>query len=229
MTGLSALILLAGCAGGPREAEGRQPSGFDGAAQLVDRGQYAEALPILRCIARQGDGFEIAQFLAGHSALALSQADTTPDLLRDELRVEGFDRLIAAGNAGWPAAQAELAEAFAGIATDEARYEAAYWARLYRGNLRERSYGLDRLDHSVETDIEAQVDPVAMAEADRRAAAFRVTPLTRETMTPECAQHVRSGRGGPGGEPGRGRQGGGRGGNGPQGGGGGRPGGPGSN
>lgn len=63
---------------------------FTRAARLVDSGEYARALPALRCIADQGRGYEIAQFLAGHSALMLSEADETPDILRAELRVEGL-------------------------------------------------------------------------------------------------------------------------------------------
>ncbi|WP_291843572.1 hypothetical protein [Maricaulis sp.] len=196
MTGLSALIFLAGCAGSARDLDRRPPTGFETAARLADQGRHADALPILRCIAGQGDGFEIAQFLAGRSALALSQADTTPALMRDALRVEGLDRLVSAGNAGWPAAQAALAEAFASVPTEEALMEAAFWARLYRRNARERSYGLDRLDNAVEADIEARLDPAAMMQARDRTAAFQATPLTRETMTPDCARHVRSGRGG---------------------------------
>ncbi|WP_158025593.1 hypothetical protein [Maricaulis sp. W15] len=193
-SGFAALFFLAGCASGPSGEDQRPPSGFNGAARLVDQGRYGDALPILRCIAKQGEGFEIAQYLAGHSALALSHDDTTPAILRDEMRVEGFDRLLAAGNAGWPAAQAELAEAFAAIGTTEALVEAAYWASIYRSNLRERTYGLDRLDATVEADIVAQLDADGLAAARGRSGEFAITPLPRETMTPECAPHVRSGR-----------------------------------
>ena len=229
LSGLSALLFLAGCASGPDGDRERPPSGFDSAARLADRGQYAEALPILRCVAMQGEGFEIAQYLAGHSALALSRAETTPSLLREDMRVEGFDRLIAAGEAGWPAAQAELAETFAAINTDEATRNAAYWAAVYRANVRERAYGLDRLDNDVEARLANRIGEAGLADAAERAAGFTITPLERSAPTPECAPYLRRGPGAGRGEQARQRPNGGRRGDGeggPGGGGrGGRPGG----
>ncbi len=65
--------------------------GFNRAVRLVDQGEYEQALPILRCVAGQGSGFKIAEYLAGYSAMRLSTAPTTPAILRDELRVEGLD------------------------------------------------------------------------------------------------------------------------------------------
>ncbi|WP_323760910.1 hypothetical protein [Maricaulis sp.] len=222
LTALGALVVLAGCASGPRGQDDRPASGFESAARLVDQGRYSEALPILRCIAVQGEGFEIAQFLAGHSAMAMSELDTTPAILRDDMRIEGFERLAAAGNAGWPAAQAELATAYAGIGTEQAHDEAAYWAAVYRRNTRERAYGLDRLDNQVEAEINARLDETRRQNAAALADAFTPTPLERGNITPECAPFIRSARGGAQGREGqRGRGSGGRGG----GQGGGRPGG----
>ena len=55
--------------------------------------------------------------------------------LRDDLLTEGFERMTAAAQAGWPAAQAGLAEALFEIANEDALAEAApipllYWDRL---------------------------------------------------------------------------------------------------
>ncbi|WP_203290957.1 hypothetical protein [Maricaulis parjimensis] len=190
--------------------------GFTGAARLVDAGRYGEALPALRCHAARGEGFEIAQYLAGYSALKQADAEETPDILRDELRVEGFDRLTLAAQAGWPAAQAELAEALALVDTPTAREDAAYWAEVYRHNRREQAYGLDRLDDGVEAQIAATIDADTTQAVTARAAAFTTTPLERQDATPECAPYLREERrGGPGGpgDGGRGRPpGGGRGG-----------------
>ncbi|WP_297731990.1 hypothetical protein [uncultured Maricaulis sp.] len=205
ITGFAALLCLTACANDRSAQDARPLTGFEGATRLVDRGQFAEALPILRCVARQGEGFEIAEYLAGHSALALSRAAETPDLRRDDLRAEGLDRLITAGEAGWPAAQAELAAAFVAIEADRSPTQAAYWAAVYRGNMREQAYGIDRLDDDIEARIDAALTPQERATAATRAAAFTPTRLERLPMTPECAAHVRSGLGRPGASDARGR------------------------
>ncbi|MBO6846068.1 MAG: hypothetical protein JJ884_00975 [Maricaulis sp.] len=49
------------CGGGPGQGSAGPASGFTLAARLVDEGRYETALPILRCVADQGHGYEIAQ------------------------------------------------------------------------------------------------------------------------------------------------------------------------
>ncbi|MGK0267151.1 MAG: hypothetical protein ACI82N_001404 [Maricaulis sp.] len=231
----AALLLLTACAShdgpSPRGRGGMQDGGpggaggFNMAVRLVDQGEYEQALPILRCVAGQGTGFEIAQYLAGYSAMRLSIADTTPSILRDELRVEGLDRLTMAAQAGWPTAQAELATQFAETASEDAPVQAAYWAAVYRHNARDRTYGLDRLDDGIEAQITDRIDPVRAAEIEQIAANFTVQPMSAVPASPACAPYL----GSPRGAPGAGRRpppGGGRGGPPPGGGrGGGRPGG----
>lgn len=227
-----ALIVLAACASGDRpqsggagnggpggDARGGRGDGFTHAASLVDEGRYAEALPALRCVATRGEGFEIAQYLAGYSALRLSRSDETPDVLRADYRVEGFERMTAAARAGWPAAQAGLAEAHFESGTDEAIAEAAYWAAVYRSNPRERMYGLDRLDDAVEARITAHLGETGTEAAEARATRFSITPLTAGDAGPECARYlrvssegIRSGEGSRRGRGGGQRPGGGRGG-----------------
>lgn len=186
--------------GGP--VGGGAGGGFAMAARLVDRGEYEAALAGLRCIASQGAGFEIAQYLAGYSALRLAEAGDTPEILRAELRVEGFDRLIDAAEAGWPAAQAVLAEEFAATPGADTLFEAAYWAEVYRRNAREGVYGIDRLDDAVEADIVARLDPDRLAVAEARAGGFAISPLQSAEPGPQCGPWLRSGRGGSTGGPG---------------------------
>lgn len=161
------------------------------AARLVDAGEYATALPALRCLADQGRGYEIAQFLAGHSALMLSGAADTPEILRGELRVEGFDRLILAANAGWPSAQAELARWFASTPGEQARQQAAYWAAVYRANRRDLAYGLDRLDDELEADIRRSAGEETARAAEIEAGAFTLDFMPTLETGPECARFVR--------------------------------------
>lgn len=171
---------------------GRGAGDFNTAVSLVDQGEYEQALPILRCVAGQGTGFEIAQYLAGYSALRLSAEDTSPDIMRDDLRVEGFDRLTSAAEAGWPTAQAELAMQFASINSEDAPVQAAYWAEVYRHNARDQTYGLDRLDNRVEAQIAGRIDATQTAQVERLAAEFVVQPLTAIPVTPACAPHLGS-------------------------------------
>lgn len=234
---LAALLLLTACAshdgpsprgrggapgGGPGSADG-----FNMAVRLVDQGDYEQALPILRCVASQGSGFEIAQYLAGHSAIQLATAETTPAILRDEMRIEGLERLTLAARAGWPTAQAELAREFARIESDQAPAQAAYWAAVYRRNARDRTYGLDRLDDGLEAEITARLDAAQSARIEEEAANFALEALVASPAIPACAPYLGSAgfgrqRGGAGDGSGRRRPpGGGRGG----GGGGGRSGG----
>lgn len=183
-----------GSAQGPASPGRGAGDSFTRAARLVDAGEYATALPALRCIADQGRGYEIAQFLAGHSALMLSEAEDTPDILRGELRVEGFDRLILAANAGWPSAQAELARWFADTPGDTARHQAAYWAAVYRANRRDLAYGLDRLDDGLEADIRRSAGEETARAAEIEADAFTLDFMPRVESGPECARFVRQAR-----------------------------------
>lgn len=229
----AAMLLLTACAshdGAPPQGRGGMhgsnpggAGGFNMAVRLVDQGEYEQALPILRCVAGQGSGFEIAEYLAGHTAMQLSTAPSTPEILRDELRVEGFDRLTLAAQAGWPTAQAELAAQFATTQSDAAPVQAAYWAAVYRRNSRDHTYGLDRLDNGIEAQIAARIDAAQSAEIEQLALNFTAQPLVAIEATPACTPHLGTpgipagaGRGGRGGRP---EGGGGRGG-----GGGGRPG-----
>lgn len=194
-------------------AQARMGAGdsFSQAARLVDAGRHDLALPILRCIADQGQGYEVAQYLAGHSALQMSELETTPDILRAELRVEGFDRLILAANAGWPSAQAELARWFADTPGVIAREQAAYWAAVYRGNRRDRAYGLDRLDNALEDRIREAAGAESAAAAEADASAFTIATMPRAETRTECARFTRQAGGRGQMRPGRSDQGGARG------------------
>ncbi|SDL61339.1 hypothetical protein [Maricaulis salignorans] len=233
---LAALLLLSACAShdgpSPRGRDGipgggpGSAGGFNMAVGLVDQGDYEQALPILRCVAGQGSGFEIAEYLAGYSAIQLASAESTPAILRDEMRVEGLDRLTRAARAGWPAAQAELAVQFSRIESEQAPERAAYWAAVYRRNIRDRTYGLDRLDNSVEAQISSRMDGARSAQIETEAASFIAEPLAAIATTPACAPWLGSPRSGR--QGGRGRDGSDRGerpGGGGRGGSGGRPGG----
>lgn len=235
---LLAFAVLTACASPPGEgggARGGPPGGasqrgpgagdaFSRAAGLIDAGQYGEALPALRCLAGQGPGYEVAQYLAGYAALRHAAADITPDILRPELRVEALDRLTAAAEAGWPAAQALLAETLSAQDGAAALEEAGYWAAVYRSNRRDQMFGLDRLSNRIEADIASRLSETQMTAINTRARAFSPIPLERIEVGPECQAVLQSGNGmrGQAGEMGSGGR---RPRGGPPGGGDGRPGG----
>jgi hypothetical protein len=167
-------------------------SSYDIATDHVDNGRYAQALPILRCVAGQGHGYEVAQYLAGLSAIRMAEDNATPELERADLRVEGFERLEIAANAGWPAAQAELTTQYFAVGHADALQKAAVWAAVYRHNGRDQLYGVDRIDDALEAQIAEQIGPEGQAAAEQAADAQYVTMMTTETVSPECQQILRS-------------------------------------
>ncbi|MFS2316613.1 hypothetical protein RMQ97_01630 [Maricaulis sp. D1M11] len=174
---------------------------FTRASVMVEQGRYRDALPVLRCYASLGRGYEIAEYLAGVSALALADDEATPPLLQDEYKTEGLDRLTRAAQAGWPAAQSELAMAYWAFGTPAAHLEAAFWARVYRSNRREILMGLDRLDASMEREIETMLDDTQKSEVQARADAFQFEPLAQGSAPSHCQPLMAqpgSQRGGPG-------------------------------
>lgn len=197
---IAGAIVLAGCStAGPeaRRAErmgGGAPgpaAGFSQASRLVDHQRYEAALPILRCVAGQGHGYEIAQYLAGYSLIRLADAENTPEIMRPEHMTEGFERLEVAAAAGWGAAQAELAQAYWDVGTPEALQRGLYWTNVYRRNSRDRAYGIDRISDTLEGDLSAAVGSTDRASIQAEAATYSVQPMQAETLTPECAQLVR--------------------------------------
>lgn len=226
------VVLLAACStSGPEGRRGERraeapgsvgvgpASGFTLASRLVDQERYDAALPILRCVAGQGHGYEIAQYLAGYSLARLADAATTPDIMRPEHLTEGFERLEIAAMAGWGAAQAELARAYWDVGTPEAIARGVFWASVYTRNSRDRAYGIDRISDTLEGNLMAAVSVSERTEIHAQAAAYVVEPMQAEILTPECARLVqerrasagmrqrgpgRGGRGGPGGRSGPG-------------------------
>ena len=160
--------------------------GFNRAAALVDAGRFAEALPLLRCSAARGEGYEVSQHLAGISALEVSVSEALSEDRRADYRREGFERLTLAAEAGWPASQAELAERYAEIDTDEARYLAAYWDAVYHANRRDQALGIDRIPTPVSNRIRAAAGEDALARAQTDAGGFVATTLVEVETGPEC-------------------------------------------
>lgn len=227
---LALAVTLAACASGPGprggpggggDRQGRDGgSGFDRATALLERGDAETAHTGFLCIARQGPGYEIAMHSAGLASLAMANGEGLDGRIADGLRDRGYLELISAANAGWPAAQAELAMRFSERGDDSGRQRAAYWLAVLDNNVRDQSLGLQRIPAARRAAMEADIGSGYLAAGAAEAANFRNQPLERVDTEMSCQpwlaqarnpqaggrQRPEGGRGG-----GRGRGGGGRG------------------
>lgn len=178
----------------PREGVAGPATGFTLAARLVDQERYEAALPILRCVADQGHGYEIAQYLAGYSLLRLADAQSTPEILRPEHLTEGFERLEIAATAGWGAAQAELVQAYWDVGSTEALERGVYWASVYARNSRDRAYGIDRIPDALEAQLNQAVSHDVRLSLQGQATDFVTEAMQARPLTPECSQLVQERR-----------------------------------
>jgi TPR repeat protein len=148
-----ALVVLAGCGGGEpgersRNEGGVEITGIDGRVTVVRPGRdpnaaYAEGLDFknqgncpaavlrLRRVASIGPGYENAQTALGACLLDIGAKTNPPAPEYDE----GLTWLKRAADAGWPEAQATLAQAYAfGPVNVRSGEEAGYWLALYQAN-----------------------------------------------------------------------------------------------
>ena len=181
------------------------------------------------CIAQQGPGYEIAWHSAGLASLAMADQAGMNDGIAQGLRDRGYLELMTAANAGWPAAQAELAMRFSARGDDAGRQRAAYWLAVLDNNVRDQALGLQRIPASRRAAMEADIGEDTLRAGEEEAASFRIQTLERLDTEMSCqpwlvqARSPQSGRRRPEGGRGGGRGPGGGGGRG--GGGGQRPGG----
>lgn len=191
---LGALLLLsalAGCGGGRGGPDGQPPDtalligGPDGRGALIRPGMdanaaYSEGVDLrakgdckaavlkLRGPASIGPGYENAQTALGDCLLRIAgNSDLSSDYL------EGLTWLHRAADAGFPEAQAILADAHAnGPAALHNMQEAAYWLALYDANLEKSRVGFVPYDAAALAAIRAKISPADKAAGEKRAAAW---------------------------------------------------------
>lgn len=185
-------LVLAACATDDRASAFRGGAGGDAAygrgLQALEDGQTAQAHDYFACAAEYGNGYEVAWFYAGTTALELAGGGGENAA---EYRETGETYLERSGQAGWGASQAALANYY--HQSGQPR-EAAYWALLYTNNVREISLGLTRMDDETIAEIREGVTDEQLAEAELSAARFIPDPLPVGRSSAECADAIRNDR-----------------------------------
>ncbi len=177
-----AALTLVGCGGGrrgdPRDGSvivqqradgtqvavrpGRDPNdAYIQATELKAKGDCANAIALLRPVARLGPGYENAQTALGECLVA--QADTTD---------EGAVWLTRAADAGWPEAQAALALYYGSQAPERNTGEAAYWLALYDSNPSKARIGFRAPAPDRIAALHASLPDTAKTAGAKRAAAW---------------------------------------------------------
>lgn len=182
---------LGGCGGGRGGPDGPPPDnalligGPDGRGSLIRPGvdanaAYSEGVDLrakgdckaavlkLRGPANIGPGYENAQTALGDCLLRIAGAS---DLSSDYL--EGLTWLRRAADAGFPEAQAILANAHAnGPGALRNMQEAAYWLALYDANPGKARIGFVAYDAAALAAIRAMISPADKAAGEKRAASW---------------------------------------------------------
>lgn len=138
------------------------------AMALKAKGDCTAAVPRLRQVAALGPGYEGAQTGLGE---CLIQGAPGADLSADYL--EGLTWLRRAGDAGWPEAQADLADAHAlGPTAIRNAEEAGFWLALYKMNTGKSRVGFVAMPKAQLAAVAAAIQPAAKAAGEKRAQAW---------------------------------------------------------
>jgi TPR repeat protein len=121
-------------------------SPYERAMYLKQQGKLAEAIEILEPMAAQGHGFEMAQLSLGQCYIASAATATPPEVSHDQL-VKGTKWILAASDAGFPAAQVQLIH----MMLDGGRFKvepsaAGMWYLIWKRNPARLQTGMTDLD-----------------------------------------------------------------------------------
>jgi hypothetical protein len=143
------------------------------AEDLRLKGKCDQAVPILRSLSSNGDGYAISQFNLGLCLFDLAKADAAQAA---ELNKEGASWILRAANSGYGKAEAQAVLLYldgTGVAADPV--EAKKWALLYRRNGMRLALGLPDIAPEVASRIDAVMTAPARAEARSRADSWTAT------------------------------------------------------
>lgn len=132
-------------------------------------GKCAEAVPILRPLARRGAGYAIAQFHLGLCLFDLSKKDTDAEHAAS-LKHEAAEWILQAANTGFPNAQFSLVIMYLdGYGMKADPVEAGKWSLIYHDNSMRDAIGLPDISDDLQARLDGVLNEKAWAEAQSRA------------------------------------------------------------
>lgn len=152
----------------PTHRERADPVGV--AEDLRLHGKCDKAVPILRRLANEGEGYEIAQFDLGLCLIDLAKIDPSRSAMLDQ---EGATWILRAAKTGFGKAEAEAALLYLdGIGVPADAVEAEKWALIYHDNPMRLALGLPDLAPDASSRLDAALTDAKREEAQKRADAW---------------------------------------------------------
>ncbi|MDB5363227.1 MAG: hypothetical protein JWO51_4524 [Rhodospirillales bacterium] len=144
---------------------------YERAMYYKQQGKFAEAIEILEPMAAQGKGFEMAQLSLGQCYIATGAAATPPEAGHDAL-IKGTKWILAASDAGLPAAQVQLVH----MMLDGGHFKvepaaAGMWYLIWKRNPARLQTGTTDLDPTTLRKLQTSLTPEDWRQAQADAAA----------------------------------------------------------
>ncbi|HEV2673395.1 MAG TPA: hypothetical protein VGV37_02570 [Aliidongia sp.] len=148
-------------------------SPYERAMYYKQQGNYAKAIELLEPMAVQGHGFEQAQLSLGQCYIATAATATSPDAAHDA-RVKGTKWVLAASDAGLPAAQVQLIHMMLeGGAFKIEPVAAGMWYLVWKRNPARLQTGVSELDPPLLHKLQSTLTPADWQKAEAQAGAWR--------------------------------------------------------
>jgi hypothetical protein len=142
---------------------------YERAMYYKQQGDYAKAIALLEPMAAQGHGFEMAQLSLGQCYIETAASATPPEAGHDAL-VKGTKWILAASDAGLPAAQVQLIR----LMLDGGRFKvepvpAGMWYLIWKRNPARLQTGVSDLDPPLLHKLRSALSPEDWQKAQTQA------------------------------------------------------------
>lgn len=157
----------------PLGSRPKQQDPYSAAMEMKQKGNYAEAMPILEQYAVVGRGFEVAQLELGKCYFETAKQDKD-EKSAEQKRTLGLGWTLKAAIAGLGTAQEQLVRLYLdaeGVPYDP--IEAGKWYYLWKRNPARMQLGAASFDAMLENRLKASLDPAGWTDAQQRADAWR--------------------------------------------------------
>jgi TPR repeat protein len=146
---------------------------YERAMYYKQQGEIAKAIELLEPMAAQGHGFEQAQLSLGECYIAAADSAATPDARHDAL-VKGTKWVLAASDAGLPAAQVRLVHMMVeGGHFKVEPISAGMWYLIWKRNPARLQTGVSDLDPVLLGKLRSLLSPEDWQKAEAQAAAWQ--------------------------------------------------------